>query len=340
MAFFPNGGISAAQTIPNPTNSAVARSPQTFSLDGMTFENLIHGVPSELKSGYEVMGSVHRLPQSVGKPPKKIIQTFGVFSKDFIEYDCVFVGQNAMSAYRQLIGKLNARRIVELRDGEEVYKGLIWDIGKTKWNRFRQGIHVVFAVIATASGNETQQPAQTTAQQQLQTQLQSIAQIGASTTPATDATVSAPSLATLHQNIATAEFASSFSTSLAAINSAVPFSSQSIATLVGLGAQITSTIAIGQTAFGTLASVTDDSSLLAYNSLLASMNAFQSFLATLQSITGEDGKNAATFAGGDLFTIAAVYLDDAGRMGDLLLVNPTISDPFLAGTTTVNIPRQ
>jgi hypothetical protein len=125
----------------------------------------------------------------------------------------------------------------------------------------------------------------------------------------------------------------------AAIASVQPETAAPTRSLLAVATTVQQTIAQASALQALVAGNTDAVSSGVYLAATSLLSALQSYLSTLNSLTGADGATAKPYFGTDLFTIAATELGDWTRWTDIAAVNNLV-DPYIATPTVLFIPPQ
>lgn len=298
---------------------------QTFSLGSINFgadpQTTQFEIPQDFQYGTETLGSVHRIPQTDGAPPKIIVQTLGVFPKP-MSWKGRLLGMTAETRVLQMRALHQAQLIVPLVLGQKQWDVVVWALSFEQRSRFDIGYDIEVKPIVDRMG--TMQSAASVAQGSVNALNQGYTNILAVQTQ-TDPR--ALNTVTGLQGVSTA------------IAAAQPETKQSTSSLLALAQTVTSALATASSLAATLtnSSASTDTALFLWAQ--KAIQALSAYNQSLSTVSGQDKSAAVTQNGGDLFTLAATALGDWTRWGDVMAGNPSIIDPFTTGSNTITIPR-
>jgi hypothetical protein len=297
---------------------------QIFSLAGVIFDYRYFEVPQDFAFGLETMGSIHSIPQTDGAPPKRIVQTFGVFPAE-MTWEAKLLGANAEDKLAVLEAKQTQQQVVPLVMGRRSWDVVIFKVGVKEYrSRYDITIAITVKPLTYRAGTTPNGQIGQGASSNLRLQQQALLSL------VSDSAAQASNAATVQANMAAFQ---------AAINAAQPEQQQTIATLLSLQAAATTVVTSAQALHLSLSSSTGNAALLTGIWAAKVVGAAQSYNASLSSYVGTDASAAIPVnPGTSCYTLAATYLGDWSRYGDIMSING-LTDPFITTGMTLNMPR-
>lgn len=290
---------------------------QRFALGTVVFDELAFEVPENLEISRRTLGGSVEIPQTNGKPARRVTQTLGVVV-DPIKFEATFLGPQAEEKARKLEAMQLQQRTVAFQFGGRSFDVVIFGL----LERYRSVLEITYSVelepqIETKAG--TQAGSDPTAQ--LSATLQNIAV----TVPPTSLNLSLPQI----QQVKDAQAAAKSTNPATAALSDLQKLQQKL-TQYGNVLSIAVASQRASTAAGDIATY------LAVTQLKGQIGAA---VAMTGMLTGGAGSLLVNPAGLNAYQIAVRYTGTIRNVDAILAANPKITDPFNVGPGPIAIPK-